>query len=229
MQPLKKHTLTIDGIKIVCESVIRTKNAVILHGAGNSSRTKYYPIAQEILRNGVGVVLFDFAGHGESGGSLSKSSLEQRKTQAKQIIDSLIPLDSPLYLFGFSMSGQTVCNLLPVYNKRIESILLACPAIYSREVSRLKFGDINFTRKIRAQNSWESSAALSDLETFEGKTCIAIGEKDEVIPKSVIELLQKAAQHADTTIYPDVTHQLALWLNEHPIELSALISKVLAY
>src|ERR1700760_2803898 len=107
---LERRLLDIDGEKIVCEFVVRDKNAVIVHGAGLDGRKRYYPIAKELEKQGVGVVMFDFSGYGESSGMIDKLSLEQRLVQARGVIDQIVPSGSSFYILGFSMGGQTACD-----------------------------------------------------------------------------------------------------------------------
>src|SRR4051812_31778357 len=98
---LQKQTLEIDGEQIVCEYELRETNAVILHGAGQAHRGRFYEIAEALLARGVGVVVFDFSGHGESSGQSSELSLRRRFLQAQAVIDTILPTDSPFYLVGF--------------------------------------------------------------------------------------------------------------------------------
>jgi esterase/lipase len=191
---LEKNILDINGDQIVCEVRLRQKNALILHGAGKADRKRYYSLASMLLQKGVGVVLFDFSGHGDSTGLLIDQSLEQRRVQAQTVIDTFLPGQSIFYLIGFSMSGQTVCDLLPLYPGRIEAILLGCPGIYGEPVHKMLFGGGEFTNAIRQEGSWNTSTAPAELRSFEGRTVIAIGSEDEVIPAGVIELLKGSAK-----------------------------------
>lgn len=222
---LAKKTLAMDGEEIVCEYDIRDRNAIILHGAGTSQRKRFYAIAREIMQHGVGVVLFDFPGHGESSGELSEQSLERRKRQAQAIIEDTVP-EGKLYLLGFSMGAQTLCDLLPAYSKRAEAIFLGCPAIYTKEAGNILFGNQAFTNKLREENSWKQSRSPAKLKNFTGHTVIAIGDRDEVIPSGVIDLLKDAAQDLTYIEYPGVTHNLAKWLSDNPEELSKLIKQL---
>lgn len=222
-----KITLDIDNETLACEYKIAEVNAVILHGAGPATTyQKYLPIADELVRQGIGVVLFDFSGHGQSRGKLAELSLSRRAEQAKQVINKLIPQSSPLYLAGFSMSGQTACDLLPIYRERIRALLLGCPAAYRADVSDIPFGDATFTAKIREENSWQMTDATKKLADFDGKTVIAIGSDDTVIPKGVIRLFQKRAKQLVYKEYEGATHAFASWLEEHPKELAELIAQL---
>jgi pimeloyl-ACP methyl ester carboxylesterase len=219
----EQKILSIDGEQLACEFLLRDKNAVIIHGAGQAQRTRYYAIADELLSRGTGVILFDFSGHGQSTGDIKELSLARRQKQATAVIDQLVPLESPLYFIGSSMGAQTLLDILPTYGDRTAAILLACPAIYAAAAHDLPFGNPEFTAILRTPNGWETSPAPKALKNFDGKTVIAIGTKDEVIPRGVITLLKSSAHNVMFKEYEGVTHQLAIWLGEHPNQLAELI------
>jgi pimeloyl-ACP methyl ester carboxylesterase len=227
MPKLSKTILDIDNEKLTCEYALSDINAVILHGAGPATtRQSNYYLADELVKRGIGVILFDFSGHGESSGKLSELSLSRRVKQAIGVIDKLTPPNSPFYLVGFSMSGQTACDLLPIYNDRVKAILLACPAAYTAEVSDLPFGTDTFTNKLREPNSWQNTDAANHLAQFKGRTIIAIGTEDTVIPKGVIQMLKTAANDLTYFEYKGATHHLSAWLTEHPQDLIRLIEQL---
>jgi len=222
---LTKRSLKIGNQEIACEYAIKKQNVVILHGAGASNRARYYPFAEEILKHDYGVVLFDFTGHGESSGELKDSSLNNRQEQALQVIEKLLPKNSDFILVGFSMSGQTVCDLLPLFPRRVKTILLGCPATYTKDAANIQFKDDGFRTLIRTDSSWKNSTAITNLAKFSGKTFIAYGDRDEVIPKEVITTLQATAKHLTYRHY-DASHALAVWLGENPRELEKLVNEV---
>ncbi len=228
MQNLKQIILEVNGESIVCEYKLADKNAVIIHGGGaKTQRKKYYPVAEELLKRGVGVILFDLSGHGESSGTLAKLSLERRKQQTIGVINALIPSGRGLYLIGFSMGAHTVCDLLPYYGSRIEAILLGCPAIYRADVQDLPFGTDIFTDKLREPDSWRTSNAIKYLADYEGKTVICIGDKDDVIPQDVIELLKAASKNLTFIELNGASHALMSWLPEHTEQLKELMNELL--
>lgn len=226
---LQTKTLVINNERIVCEYKLASTNVVILHGAGASNSSRFYSIAQEILRQQLGVILFDFSGQGQSGGTLAESSLEHRKAQATSVITTLTDEKSSLLLVGFSMSGQTTCDLLPIFGNRIKSILLGCPAAYAYEACSIPFGNPDFTRILRTPDSWSTSTAFKNLSAFRGKTTIAVGSNDTVIPKGVIDSFAQAANNPNYIEYNNVSHALAVWLSEHPKIQTELITKLVAY
>lgn len=223
---LKRTVLKIDGEDIVCSSDIRDENAVILHGAGTSNREKYYPLAHELLVQGIGVVVFDFSGHGESSGHLSELSLRRRELQASGIIEAIVP-KGQLYLLGFSMGAQTACGLLPVYGKRTKALLLGCPAMYTEKAVNIPFGKKKFTELIREQQSWENSSSPNKISGYTRRVVLAIGSEDEVIPKGVVNLLRRSSKHVTYIEYPGVGHQLAYWLQDNPEEQHKLIKNLI--
>lgn len=227
MSTLQKTTIQTDGETLACEYKLSNENVIILHGAGKANKQRYYSLAEEIMKRGKGVILFDFSGHGESSGKLAELSLNRRRDQAIAIIDTLIPDKSPLYFLGFSMSGQTVCDLLPKYGDRTKSILLGNAAMYRQDVYDLPFGSTEFTNKIR-QGDWETSRALEYLAHYEHKTIVAIGDQDEVIPRGVTQLFYQTARRPLSIEYAGVSHSLGLWLNKHPSELEKLVAAVLS-
>ncbi len=224
---MQVQKLEIDNETIVCEYLIRNENVVILHGAGKSGRDRYYDFADNIMRRGYGVVLFDFSGHGDSSGQLGQSSLARRKSQAYEVIKRLLPEDSTFYLIGFSMGAQTASDLLNYYGARIPAILLGCPGIYDRKAVDIKFDNSNFTKTIRANNSWQNSLAIDSLREYNGETIVVIGEEDPVIPKDVISLITRNAKDPTLLTYAGVDHQLAKWLSLHTDELEHLVDELL--
>lgn len=227
MMQLEQKTLKIDGEQLVCEFALRERNAVLLHGAGKAHRKRLYTLAQALLEQGVGVVLFEFSGHGDSSGKLSELSLARRQLQAEEVIESLIPAESPLYLIGFSMGGQTVCDILPRYQDRVLGVLLFCPAMYSEKARDLRFGNPEFTSILRTPESWSDSAAPAHLAAYDGPTIIAMGNKDTVIPQEVVKLYKQSARNLTEREYRGVDHKLSTWFAGNPAAASEIISELL--
>lgn len=159
--------------------------AVVLHGAGRSSKEQLLPLLDEFAAHGCRALAFDFSGHGESSGELAESSLRRRFEQAVSVIDAQVPADGPLVLVGFSMSGQTVADLVRLSHartdsrggtpigKRVAAIGLCAPAVYAGGAWELPFGrgDGEFSAVIRRPDSWRQAPALEALRGFEGGRC----------------------------------------------------------
>ncbi|MEU2337647.1 alpha/beta fold hydrolase [Streptomyces sp. NPDC006654] len=194
--------------------------AVVLHGAGTSSRERLLPLVREFVAHGCRGIAFDFSGHGHSTGSLGELSLRRRFEQAVAVIDAYAGADGPLVLVGFSMSGQTVADLVRHYGDRVAALGLCAPAVYTAEAWDVPFGDGNgrFSDIIRQPDSWRTAPALEVLRAYEGRAVLAVPGTDAVIPPAVTEAVQDAlvarAQYTRLDL-PGAQHQVGRWLREH--------------
>lgn len=206
--------------------------AVVLHGAGNSSRQRLLPLVREFMAHGCRGIAFDFSGHGESTGKLSELSLRRRFEQAVAVIDAYAGAGGPLVLVGFSMSGQTVADLVTHYGDRVAALGLCAPAVYSAQAWDVPFGDGNgrFSGIIRRPDSWREAPALQALRAHEGRAVLAVPGTDEVIPPAVTEAVQDAlAARAQYTRFdlPDARHQLGMWFRDHADDRREFVAAVL--
>ncbi|MGG2464088.1 alpha/beta hydrolase [Streptomyces sp. RGM 3693] len=206
--------------------------AVLLHGAGTSSTERLLPLVREFVAHGCRGIAFDFSGHGESTGMLSELSLRRRFEQAVAVIDGYAGTDGPLVLVGFSMSGQTVADLVRHYGDRVVALGLCAPAVYSAEAWDVPFGEGNglFSGIIRRPDSWREAPALQVLRAYEGRAVLAVPGTDMVIPPAVTEAVQDAlASRAQYTRFdiPDAEHQLGLWFREHGDDRRKFVEAVL--
>lgn len=206
--------------------------AVLLHGAGTSSKDRLLPLVWEFAGHGCRGIAFDFSGHGESTGKLAELSLRRRFEQAVAVIDAYAGADGPLALVGFSMSGQTVADLVRHYGDRVAALGLCAPAVYTAEAWELPFGDGNgqFSEIIRQPDSWQAAPALEALRMYEGRAVLAVPGTDAVIPPAVTEAVQDAlAARAQYTRFdlPDAQHRLGMWFRDHSDDRREFVEAVL--
>ncbi|POX45271.1 hypothetical protein C3489_34700, partial [Streptomyces sp. Ru71] len=205
--------------------------AVLLHGAGAGSKERLLPLAREFAAHGCRVLAFDFSGHGGSTGTLRQLSLRRRFEQAVAVIDACAP-DGPLVLTGFSMSGQTVADLVAHYGQRVVALGLCAPAVYAPEAWDVPFGngEGRFSTIIRTPDSWRTSRALDALRSYDGRAVLAVPGTDAVIPPAVTEAVQDAltvrAQYTRLEL-PEADHHLGMWLRDHPEDRRAFVTAVL--
>ncbi|MET9669385.1 alpha/beta fold hydrolase [Streptomyces sp. NPDC006475] len=202
---------------------------VILHGAGAGDKERHLPFAEDFAAHGHPAVALDFSGHGESTGELVNLSLRRRRDQAAAVIDEVFGTERPLVLVGFSMSGQTVADLVDLYGKRVTAIVLCAPGIYGKDAWDVPFG-AGFTEMIRRPGSWCASQALDTYARFDGRALLVVPEQDAVIPEGVTELLRTAlATHADFSELrlAGASHQLGIWLADQSRARSDIISTLL--
>ncbi|MEW1779576.1 alpha/beta fold hydrolase [Streptomyces sp. NPDC086777] len=206
--------------------------AVLLHGAGNGSERRLRPLLAEFAAQGCPALAFDFSGHGESSGTLAELSLRRRFGQAAAVIDAQVGPDRPLVLVGFSMSGQTVADLVRHYGDRASAIGLCSPAVYTPEAWDVPFGDGTgrFTELIRTPDSWRTASALEALRTYPGRAVLAVPGTDAVIPPQVTEAVQDALRSRSRYTrheLPDAEHRLGLWFRDHPDDRREFVTRVL--
>ncbi|MET8102582.1 alpha/beta fold hydrolase [Streptomyces sp. NPDC005236] len=206
--------------------------AVVLHGAGTSSKERLLPLVREFVAHGCRAIAFDSSGHGESSGKLSELSLRRRFEQAVSVIDAYAGAGGQLVLVGFSMSGQTVADLVRHYGDRVAALGLCAPAVYSAEAWDVPFGDGNgrFSGIIRQQDNWREAPVLQVLRAYEGRAVLAVPGTDTVIPAAVTEAVQEAlAARAQYTRFdlPDAQHQLGIWFRDHGDDRREFVEAVL--
>ncbi|MEU6670320.1 alpha/beta fold hydrolase [Streptomyces sp. NPDC046727] len=194
--------------------------AVLLHGAGNGSKERLLPFLTDFAAQGCRALAFDFSGHGDSTGALAELSLRRRYEQAVAVLDAHVPADDPLVLVGFSMSGQTVADLVRHYGDRVAAVGLCAPAVYTPEAWEVPFGtgEGRFSELIRTPGSWRHSPALEALRTYAGRAVLAVPGTDTIIPPEVTEAVQEAlsARARYTRLdLPDAEHWLGLWFRDH--------------
>ncbi|KPI03834.1 hypothetical protein OK074_4830 [Actinobacteria bacterium OK074] len=207
--------------------------AVVLHGAGTGSKDRLLPLLGEFTARGCRAIAFDFSGHGQSTGALRELSLRRRFEQAVAVIDARTPAPGPLVLVGFSMSGQTVADLVRHYGDRVAAIALCAPAVYAAGAWDLPFGDGGgaFSTLIRTPGSWRAAPALDVLRAYGGHAVLAVPGTDAVIPPGVTAALATALStkaRFTRLQLPDADHALGMWLRDHEEDRRRLVDAVLA-
>jgi uncharacterized protein len=182
---------------------------LFLHGAGKATKERCLPLANRLAAEyQLASFAFDFSGHGTSTGTLENSSLDKRVEEAIAALEYAGFTES-VSLCAFSMGGHVALELIK--HKKVGSLTLFYPAIYSRAAVAVRFGDPEFSATIRSDKSWESNDVLPKLDQFGGNVFIVVGEKDQVIPQEVFHLLYANTTHAQRKrlfVIPDAPHLL---------------------
>lgn len=191
--------------------------AIVLHGAGQSSRERFLRLRRSLHDRGLPTVGFDFIGHGETGGSLLGSTLHERTEQAAAVIRHTCR--EPLTLIAASMGGYTAIRLLEAF--AVEHLILLVPAVYTPRVYDLPFGPA-FSAAIRRPGSWRDSDAFRILSGYRGNLLIIAAESDDVIPREVTDSIYAAATHAGNRRLHVVSgsRHLALFPQERDLRLA---------
>ncbi|MEU8827114.1 alpha/beta fold hydrolase [Streptomyces sp. NPDC048636] len=233
----RRFFVTGDGERLGCAAFEPTgpavgATAVVLHGAGTSDKERMLGLMRELAAQGRRAVACDFSGHGESSGALGDLSLERRFIQARALIDQWVPASDELILIGFSMSGQTVADLLAHYGPRVTTIGLCAPAVYAPDAWPVPFrSGSGFTETIRTPDSWRSSAALTAFRAYRARAVLAVPGRDEVIPPEVTEAIAGAlAERADLhhLVLPRAEHWLGAWFRDQAEDRGRFVRALLS-
>jgi uncharacterized protein len=199
---------------------------LFLHGAGKlTSRGCFHSLR---LALDLPSVAFDFIGHGETGGDLESSSLEERLQQALCVIESL-KLSTPLSIAASSMSAYTAIKLLEKYP--VKNLILFVPAVYDVKAQTLPFNK-GFTEIIRRHESWRGSDAWDILEKFQGNLLLICAEEDAVVPRVIPELIFQSAKVApkkEIHFIPQSPHRILKFLSENPERFSEVVDRLSSF
>ena len=132
-----------NNIKIISEIKKDTEKVIIYcHGLG-SKKEKINRLKDKLLENNIGVVAFDFPGHGEDKTDFSKFNLNLCISYLEEVIEK--HKNKKIYLFGSSYGGFVILNKLIRNNKYINNTILLSPAVnFLSIVNRKQNIDINY-------------------------------------------------------------------------------------
>jgi alpha-beta hydrolase superfamily lysophospholipase len=201
-------------------------HVLILHGAGESERSRFRFFRERLFAAGISTCAFDFVGHGETGGALKQTSLFSRSQQACKIIDSQ-QIQKPLKIVGASMGAYTAVKLTKYYE--VDKLVLLVPAMYDSAAYLVPFNQ-GFTRIIRYPKSWMRSDAWSLVSQYQGDILIVAAENDKVIPAGIIERLYESAINARQRrqyTAPGVSHFVFSELrSSNPVEYERAVAMI---
>ncbi|MEI7511564.1 MAG: alpha/beta hydrolase [Candidatus Peregrinibacteria bacterium] len=207
------------------KGIEKSPDVLFLHGAGQSERKRFLLLRNMLLKNTeLSSCSFDFIGHGETGGQLKSSSLQERTEQASTVIDVFFK-ENPLSIVAASMSAYTAIKLTERY--KVDNLVLIVPAVYWNTVYPVKFCD-GFSDMIRTPYSWKKTDAWSILDKFHGKVCVISAENDQVIPVEIISEIYAHAKQCSHLIIKDSGHQLLAFINNSPEALNKVSAAIAA-
>ncbi|MEY9861733.1 pimeloyl-ACP methyl ester carboxylesterase [Catenulispora sp. GAS73] len=211
------------------QATAREEHVVILPGSG-CTKSMNRALARDFAGCGYRTLCLDFSGHGESSGNFADLTLARRRGQAAALIEACIPAQHPVILAGFSMSAQTVADLIETLGDRVAGIVLGAPAVYPRALREVPFGDPSFLQLLSDSETWSDSPALAVFSAFRGKTLLLLPECDEQVPAAMTELIEQSMRanpwFAKQAV-PDADHGLDEWFGQHPEARRTLVATFL--
>ncbi|UWM66203.1 alpha/beta fold hydrolase [Enterobacter sp. CP102] len=206
------HTFQVpfQGETLHGESTFGSKGHVLMLHGGGKDRTVFYKYRDVLDSLGLGTTIFDFIGHGETGGDIHKSSLFNRTMQAEAVIAS-----QRLVLTGCVGVSMGAYNALQLSKAMpLQSLVLMVPGVYSTAAYKIKFGP-DFSAIIRKPRSWEQTDAWDITAALNGNLLVIAAEIDAIIPSEIPEKLLSSASRCSQKqllIVPEAGHN-NIWEN----------------
>lgn len=198
------------GKTIHAESTFGCNGHVLMLHGGGKDRTVFYKYRNLLYTLGFGTTIFDFLGHGETGGDIHESSLFNRTMQAEAVIAS-----QGLVLTGCMGVSMGAYNALQLSKAiQFQSLILMVPGVYSTPAYKVKFGP-DFSAIIRKHRSWEHTDAWDIAAEFNGNLLVIAAENDAIIPSEIPEKLLSSAScccQKQLLIIPEAGHN-NIWEN----------------
>jgi hypothetical protein len=116
--------------------------AVLFHGFGNSrveTSCLFVALARQLVANGIGVIAYDRAGHGESDGEFFDTSVSLDVRQAHQVLAAVADLDTVdarnLHLVGMSLGSVIASTVAAESALPIRSVTMwSTAAMFADEI-----------------------------------------------------------------------------------------------
>lgn len=177
--------------RLYAESTLGANGHLLMLHGGGKDRTVFYKYRALLDVLGFGTTIFDFLGHGETGGDMHDSSLLSRTMQAKAVIDYLEP--EVTGCIGVSMGAYNALQLSREVLFR--SLILMVPGVYTPTAYNINFGP-DFSNIIRQPRSWAQTDTWRLAAEFSGRLLVIAAENDSVIPADIPERLVSSTVNA---------------------------------
>ncbi len=231
---LKRDGLTLRGDLIKPDNTDKCPVAVIFHGLmsdrGNPRHNMFADIAVRLTENGIGVIKFDFNGHGASDGNFSDMNVYSEILDAAKIIDYTRNLDwvTDIYIVGHSQGGLVGGMIAGYYRDYVKKLVMLAPAATIKDdaVKGSCFGteydSYHIPEYMPMKNLENEEFKLGGLyfrlaktlpiyETtsmFKGKTLIIHGSADEAVGVEGAKRYAECMENETLNIIEGETHGL---------------------
>lgn len=194
----------------------RNRAAVILtHGAG-ANRSALVPEARELSNAGFGVLLFDWPGHGESGGEIHWNEGERQALRAAFGWLERQPdvAAERLGVYGFSMGGYVVAQVA-ARDTRAKAVVLAGTPANQREQVRYQHGRYGWLGELpalwalsRGGMQVDVARPIDEVEKISPRALLVIGGSVDVIvpPSMTPDLYERARTPKDMLMIEGAGH-----------------------
>lgn len=185
-------------------------STLFLHGAGQSTRQRQWPLRETLAQHGHASAAIDFSGHGDSS-ALLPNSLAKRLDEAQAALDRLCDDGAARTVVGVSMSGEIAMRLACRPGNRIGHVVTIVGAVYDGAAFALPFGP-DFSAALRRPGSWRDAESLRMIRQYPGRITLVRALEDKVIPAEVADLIRENAHAASAcriVDLPGVDHRVS--------------------
>lgn len=173
---------------------------VLVHGSGGD-RSHVAAEARALANAGFGALLFDWPGHGESGGRLTYGSSERGAIRAAVQFASVQPDVNPARIGAFGVSaGAALLATEAADDAAVRTLVLVSPFADSETQTRAEYARWGpVTQQValwvdRALMPEGPLRALDALRALGGRSLLVIaGDHDPVVPRALSEEVYEAA------------------------------------
>lgn len=203
--------------------------AVIFHGFMSSRDADMFCcIADELVKNGIAAVKFDFDGHGESDGDFSDMNVYSEILDAAKIIEYVRGLDfvTDIYIVGHSQGAVVGGMIAGYYREAVKKLVMLAPAATLKDDAQngtcfgVEYDIYNVPDKLRMTNVngenfdvgglyFRIARTLPIYETtsmFKGETLIVHGTADEAVGVIGSERYDECMPNARLELIEGATH-----------------------
>lgn len=248
---IKRDGLTLRGDLLRPE---REKCPVVIlfHGfmssRGSTDSHMFCKLAKSLVEAGLGVVKFDFNGHGESDGEFSDMNIYSEILDASKIIDYVrsLPFVTEIYIAGHSQGALVGGMAAGFYREVVKKLVMLSPAatikedalagscfgtpydkervpdyfpVVNEEQKHFNVGGLYF-RIARTIPVYETTSM------FEGKTLIIHGTADDVVGVWGAEKYTEYMPNAELVLVEGENHGLCAFAQDQIIDrVTAFLSK----
>lgn len=231
VRPLEFATggVTLRGTAYVPGSRTGARPTAVLHHGFSGHRIEatraFVQLARSLAAEGIAVVAFDRAGHGESDGDFYDTTVSGDVSNALELLEHIAALDfvdeGDLHLMGFSMGGVIASVVAAETDKAIRSVTLwSVAAVFAEEIRKgLLHGqsieDVSTQGYFDLRGMRLGPRFFADAESFDvygrargyrGPVRVLHGGRD-FIPHSYAEAYSRVYGDAmDYTLVPEADH-----------------------
>ena len=175
---------------------------IFFHGRG-ASEERYVSHAEKLVQAGIACLTFSFRGCGSSEGKFLdqtiRNGIEDAAAAYHFFVKSGYVDKKRIGICGRSFGGLLAAEM--AIRVHIRSLALAAPAVHKRQwldkgIERIPRGGIE---AFRGQKSFHGTEPVRRMWKYRGNLLLIEHEKDEVIPRAVVEAYYDCAGTEDKT------------------------------